>query len=260
MDLQFVLFTFKALSPFSPGETDLFFMAPAQRQLLCRPSVTLPSLPCTPSGMEFIVRPLFPPQHCVPEGCLICLPSRLWILQKAAYATHLSSCLPHKVWVGSGCLWWFSKRVSQSRMGLRESLLEFYSVGGTADLDPLVCESSASSFIYMLNWHVCVCQDASVVSDFVTLDCSSPGSSAHGVFQTRVQEWVAVPSSRGSCWPRNRTHVSTSPALAGGFFTTSVSWGDSVQNFIYKSSTGTKTIKTNISTCGPVLYIFQRKY
>ena len=97
MDLQFVLFTFKALSPFSPGETDLFFMAPAQRQLLCRPSVTLPSLPCTPSGTEFIVRPLFPPQHCVPEGCLICLPSRLWILQKAAYATHLSSCLPHKV-------------------------------------------------------------------------------------------------------------------------------------------------------------------
>lgn len=71
MDLQFVFFTFKALSPFSPGELDLFFMAPAQRQLLCRPSVTLPSFLCTPSGTEFIVLPLILPQHCVPEGCLI---------------------------------------------------------------------------------------------------------------------------------------------------------------------------------------------
>ena len=40
------------------------------------------------------------------------------------------------------------------------------------------------------------------------MDCSPPGSSVHGVLQARILEWVAVPSSRGSSWPRDRTHVS----------------------------------------------------
>ena len=30
------------------------------------------------------------------------------------------------------------------------------------------------------------------------LDCSLPGSSAHGILQARMLEWVAMPSSRGS--------------------------------------------------------------
>jgi len=29
------------------------------------------------------------------------------------------------------------------------------------------------------------------------MDCSLPGSSVHGIFQTRILEWVAMPSSRG---------------------------------------------------------------
>ena len=29
------------------------------------------------------------------------------------------------------------------------------------------------------------------------MDCSPPGSSAHGIFQARILEWVAMPSSRG---------------------------------------------------------------
>ena len=29
-----------------------------------------------------------------------------------------------------------------------------------------------------------------------------PGSSVHGILQARILEWVAVPSSRGSFWPR----------------------------------------------------------
>ena len=33
-----------------------------------------------------------------------------------------------------------------------------------------------------------------------------------------------MPSSRGSSPPRGRTRISKSPALAGGFFTTSASW------------------------------------
>ena len=39
-------------------------------------------------------------------------------------------------------------------------------------------------------------------------DCSPPGSSVHGILQARILEWVAMPSSRGSSPPRDRTHVS----------------------------------------------------
>ena len=40
------------------------------------------------------------------------------------------------------------------------------------------------------------------------MDCSLPGSSLHGIFQGRILEWVAMPSSRESSQPRNRTQVS----------------------------------------------------
>ena len=40
------------------------------------------------------------------------------------------------------------------------------------------------------------------------MDCSPPGSSVHGILQARILEWVTMPSSRGSSWPRDRTHVS----------------------------------------------------
>ena len=39
------------------------------------------------------------------------------------------------------------------------------------------------------------------------MDCSLPGSSAHGIFQARVQEWVAISFSRRSSWSRDRTCV-----------------------------------------------------
>ena len=40
------------------------------------------------------------------------------------------------------------------------------------------------------------------------MDCSPPGSSAHGIFQARILEWVAISSSTGSFSPRDRTHIS----------------------------------------------------
>ena len=46
------------------------------------------------------------------------------------------------------------------------------------------------------------------------MDCSPPGSSVQGIFQVRILgvgwEWVAMPSSRGSSWPKDQTHVSLS--------------------------------------------------
>ena len=40
------------------------------------------------------------------------------------------------------------------------------------------------------------------------MDYSRPGSSVHGIHQARILEWVAVPSSRGSSQPRDRTCIS----------------------------------------------------
>ena len=40
------------------------------------------------------------------------------------------------------------------------------------------------------------------------LDYSPPDFSVHGILQARILEWVAMPSSRGSSWPRDRTHIS----------------------------------------------------
>ena len=48
------------------------------------------------------------------------------------------------------------------------------------------------------------------------MHCSPPGSSVHGILQTRILEWVAMPSSRGSSQPRDWTQVSH---IAGRFFT-----------------------------------------
>ena len=40
------------------------------------------------------------------------------------------------------------------------------------------------------------------------MNCGPPGSSAHGILQARVLEWVAMPSSRGSSQPRDQTLIS----------------------------------------------------
>ena len=68
---------------------------------------------------------------------------------------------------------------------------------------------------------MCVCECAlsrSVVSDSLR----PPGTAARqallsvGIFQARILEWVAMPSSRGSSQCRDQTKVSN---IASGFFT-----------------------------------------
>ena len=53
-----------------------------------------------------------------------------------------------------------------------------------------------------------------------SMGCSPPGSSVHGILQARTLEWVAMPSSRESFWPRDQTYISCGSCIAGGFFTT----------------------------------------
>ena len=47
------------------------------------------------------------------------------------------------------------------------------------------------------------------------MDCGLSGS-VHGILQVRILEWVAIPFSRGSSWPRDWTWVS---CIAGRFLT-----------------------------------------
>ena len=48
------------------------------------------------------------------------------------------------------------------------------------------------------------------------MDYSSPVSSVCGILQARILVWIAIPFSRGSSRPRDRTRVS---CIAGRFFT-----------------------------------------
>ena len=60
---------------------------------------------------------------------------------------------------------------------------------------------------------VCVCMRAQSCPTLCDpVDCSPPGFSVHGILQSRILGWIAMPSSTGSSQPRDGTHVSWSPA------------------------------------------------
>ena len=69
-----------------------------------------------------------------------------------------------------------------------------------------------------MQWREDVCR--LVAQSCVTLcnpmNCSPWGSSIHEILQARILEWIAIPFSRGSSWPRDCTQVS---CIAGRFFT-----------------------------------------
>ena len=59
----------------------------------------------------------------------------------------------------------------------------------------------------------CVCvvlclADQSCPTLWDPMDCGPPGSSVRGILQARVLVWVALPSSRGSSWPRDWISIS----------------------------------------------------
>ena len=90
----------------------------------------------------------------------------------------------------------------------------------------VLCELNILHFKYIsLNYYVCLkylstsilvssllaCSQVLVSQLCLTLcdpmDCSQPGSSVRGISQGRILEWVAVPFSRRSSWPRDWTYV-----------------------------------------------------
>ena len=65
-------------------------------------------------------------------------------------------------------------------------------------LSPVMPVQTASAYL--------VAQSCLTLCD--PMDCSPPGLSARGSLQARILEWVAISFSRGSSWPRDRTHIS----------------------------------------------------
>ena len=76
--------------------------------------------------------------------------------------------------------------------------------------------------IYIIKPCVCVCvcvctQSLSCAQLFeIPWAVARQAPLSMGILQARMLEWVAMPSSRGSSQPRDRTQVSR---IAGGFFT-----------------------------------------
>ena len=68
---------------------------------------------------------------------------------------------------------------------------------------------------------------------FNPVDCSSPGSSVHGIFQARILEWVAISSSRGFSQPRDQTHISCVSYIGGWILYHCATW-ETLWNVIKK--------------------------
>ena len=78
--------------------------------------------------------------------------------------------------------------------------------------DTLTGKKEANFNLYA--WKVLGSQSYLTLCD--PMDCSPAGSSVCEVSQGRILEWVAIPSSRGSSWPRDWTQVF---CITGRFFT-----------------------------------------
>ena len=101
--------------------------------------------------------------------------------------------------------------------------LPFPSPGDLPDPGIKPASSALASGFFTTKPQVSLCLHAKSLQSCPILcdpmDCSLPGSSVHGILQTRILEWVAMPSSRGSSWPRDQTRISCSSSVAGRFFT-----------------------------------------
>ena len=94
---------------------------------------------------------------------------------------------------------------------------------------------SSLSFFY-LKVKVLVTQSCPTLCN--PMDCSLPASSLRGIFQARTLEWVAIPFSRESSWPRDQAQVA---CIASSFFAV---WASRVSSFTHDY----KWIHTHINT------------
>ena len=88
-------------------------------------------------------------------------------------------------------------------MGLFCLLYHFQRVVAKPNKKPLqLAFHETPTFIFL-------CVSQSVMSNSLQpMNYSPPGSSVYGFLQARILEWVAIPFSRGSSWPRDQNGVS----------------------------------------------------
>ena len=79
------------------------------------------------------------------------------------------------------------------------SVLKQHTQISLASLSPEVQEGSGCCVLSCFS-HVQLCDPMN--------HSPPPGSSVCGILQATILEWVAMPSSRGSSWPRDQTHIS----------------------------------------------------
>ena len=87
------------------------------------------------------------------------------------------------------------------------------------------CNSSHRSSSGVLVPQLCLTLcDPAVVSDSLWPRGRLPGSSVPGILQARILEWVVIPFSRGSSWPRDRTWVSCISCIGRWVLYCRVTW------------------------------------
>ena len=91
------------------------------------------------------------------------------------------------------------------------------------------------------------------------MDCSWPGSSVHGILQTRLLEWVAFPFSWGSSQPRNQIQVSH---VVGRFFTIWATREDQLadaQQILLEKKQSWECIACSVKELRSLIFSSQRK-
>ena len=90
-----------------------------------------------------------------------------------------------------------------------------------------ICRSLDFWTIFLLlkgQWRL-ACSVTSVLADSLRpYGLYPPGSSVPEILQTKILEWVAMPSSRGSSQLRDQTHISCISCIAGAFFSHWATW------------------------------------
>ena len=84
--------------------------------------------------------------------------------------------------------------------------------------------SNAKKVYFMKDMRASMLSHFSCVWHWDLMDRSPPRSSVLGILQARVLEWVTMPSSRGSSWPRDWTRVSFVFCIGRRVLSTSASW------------------------------------
>ena len=83
------------------------------------------------------------------------------------------------------------------------------------------------------------------------MDCGPPDSSVHEILQARILGWVALPSSRGSSWPRDQTCFSCvfCISMVSRFFICRATWETLyAENIMWNA--GLDELQAGIKTAG----------